>query len=138
MEDGARLQPSAPSRAKGRAGRMVVGRLVGVEGRDSGRVNLHPLPEGLIEARTTLPLHAGLLGAEVVVLLPPSGVPVVTGVLQTAETRPGALEVSLDGEAVSLSAEREIVLRCGAASVTLRRETSTGLHRIKAAAVEIN
>jgi len=60
------------------------------------------------------------------------------------------LDVSLDGERVTLSANREIVLKCGKASITLTSagkiilkgaylsNTSTGLNRIKGGSVQIN
>lgn len=64
--------------------------------------------------------------------------------------RPGTLEVGLDGETLVLTAEREIVLRCGEASLTLRRDGkvvvsgtsilshSQGPHRIKGATIALN
>jgi len=60
------------------------------------------------------------------------------------------LDVTLDGERVTLSADREIVLKCGKASITLTSagkiiikgaylsNTSTGLNRIKGGSVQIN
>lgn len=60
------------------------------------------------------------------------------------------LSVSIDGDAVVLAAEREIVLRCGKASLTLTREghvvlrgeyvlsRATGVNRIKGGSVQIN
>jgi len=59
-------------------------------------------------------------------------------------------EAALDGERVTLSAEKEIVLRCGKASITLTRagkiiikgayllNRSTGVNRIKGGSVQIN
>lgn len=56
----------------------------------------------------------------------------------------------LDGERLEFSAEREIVLRCGKASITLTRagkviihgaylsSRSTGVNRIKGGSVQIN
>jgi uncharacterized protein (DUF2345 family) len=81
--------------------------------------------------------------------------PIVIGVLQepSGEQRPFAqpqVEVQVDKERMTLSAEREIVLRCGDASITLTRagkvvikgnyivSRSTGYNRIKGAAVDIN
>jgi hypothetical protein len=64
--------------------------------------------------------------------------------------RPGTLEVGLDGETLVLTAEREIVLRCGEASLTLRKDGkivlsgtnllshSRGPHRIKGATIALN
>jgi len=88
--------------------------------------------------------------------------PIVVGLIQNPEqesrvssTSAGtnskkARVVELDGETVILSAEQEIVLRCGEASITLTRagkilirgayllSRSSGINRIKGAAVEIN
>lgn len=59
-------------------------------------------------------------------------------------------EAELDGERVTLSAEKEIVLRCGKASITLTKagkiiikgayllNRSTGVNRIKGGSVQIN
>ena len=56
----------------------------------------------------------------------------------------------IDGERLEFSAEREIVLRCGKASITLTREgkvlikgaylssRSSGVNRIKGGSVQIN
>jgi hypothetical protein len=60
------------------------------------------------------------------------------------------LKVDIDGEAVTLTAEKEIVLRCGKASLTLTRagkillrgayllSRSSGVNRIKGGSVQIN
>jgi len=62
----------------------------------------------------------------------------------------GTIEATLDGQRVTLTADREIVLRCGAASLTLRRDGkvilrgiyvethAAGTNRIKGAQVKIN
>jgi hypothetical protein len=73
--------------------------------------------------------------------------PFVIGLVRDPEAIPNA---SLDGERVLLEAAREIVLRCGRASITLTRagkivvrgayisSRSSGVHRIKGASVQIN
>ena len=60
------------------------------------------------------------------------------------------VEVKLDGQQLVLSAEQEIVLRCGEASITLTRagkvlirgayllSRSSGVNRIKGGSVQIN
>jgi hypothetical protein len=60
------------------------------------------------------------------------------------------LDVVLDGERLTLTADREIVLQCGKSSITLTRagkiiikgeylsNTSTGLNRIRGGSVQIN
>ena len=82
--------------------------------------------------------------------------PIVMGVLQgasqaTSLAKPSAsVEVKADGDRYVFSAEREIILRCGDASITLTRagkviikgkyilSRSSGYNKIKGAAVDIN
>ena len=66
------------------------------------------------------------------------------------DARPGQLEVTLDGETLRLSAERNIELRCGAASLLLRKDgkvvitgtnvvsSSRGSNRIRGATISLN
>jgi hypothetical protein len=82
----------------------------------------------------------------------PGHCPILLGFLTATppELRPAALEARLDGRRVELEANDEIVLRCGEASITLRRnghiairgvqvETrAAGLNRIKGGIVNIN
>ncbi len=104
-------------------------------------------------ARPTGPARPG---QEVVLLIDPrpGRAPVLLGFLQPLEstaTPPAAdVEARIDGRRVELDARDEIVLRCGEASITLRRngrvvirgiqvETrATGLNRIKGGSVAIN
>ena len=72
--------------------------------------------------------------------------PVVAGRL----LRPEPVAVERDGERLELTAEREIVLRCGQASITLTRagkvlirgayifSRSTGVNKIKGGSVQLN
>jgi hypothetical protein len=82
--------------------------------------------------------------------------PIILGLLQPAVAPNAAIpdsqpvNVSLDGEQVTLSAKNEIVLRCGKASITLTRagkiiirgayllSRSSGVNRIKGGSVQIN
>ena len=68
--------------------------------------------------------------------------------LETPENR--LVDVQLDGDRLTLTADREIVLKCGKSSITLTREGkvilkgaylsthSTGVNRIKGGSVQIN
>lgn len=68
--------------------------------------------------------------------------------VETIEER--SLDVRLDGETLTLSADKEIVLKCGKSSITLTRagkvivkgaylsNHSTGVNRIKGGSVQIN
>jgi hypothetical protein len=97
-----------------------------------------------------VPLDSGAVGREVVLLFEQGdpGWPLVMGVLRAP--RPEPVRTEIDGVKLVLTAEREIVLRCGEASITLTRAgkvliqgtfvltKSSGANRIKGAAVEIN
>lgn len=79
--------------------------------------------------------------------------PIILGLVQSPASLPDQArpsEVSLDGERITLAAEKEIVLRCGQASITLTRAgkvlirgayvltRSSGVNRIKGGSVQIN
>jgi hypothetical protein len=149
-------------------GRRVRGHLVGsVVGRDErGLVVDYPgNPHGPLVARATVPdTHAPISasaapGVLLVFEQERSDRPVVVGwiepppVLRTdrgCARTDARLEASVDGRRVVLNAEDEIVLQCGEASITLRRngrivirgayvETrSRGVNRIKGGSVQIN
>jgi len=122
-----------------------------------GRGASEPVP-----ARTLIPLEPAQIGREVALMFEKGDPerPVVLGVIQqpvdlllppdaTGEKdRP--LEALIDEERVVLEARREIVLRCGKASITLMPDgrvrirgtdllsRSSGGHRIKGGSVSIN
>jgi hypothetical protein len=81
--------------------------------------------------------------------------PIVVGVLREADGWPldqhaGQADVEADGERLIVSAQRQLVLRCGKASITLTRDgkvlirgtflssRSSGVNRIKGGSVQIN
>ena len=135
---------------------VVIGVLVGLD-RDN-----HPLvafpgnpDEGCVIAKTTLSFHEDDLGKEVALLFENGDpcFPIIIGRLQ--HPRPiGEKQLTasaeLDGERMVLSAEREIVLKCGKSSITLTRagkiilrgasifSRSSGVNRIKGGSVQIN
>jgi hypothetical protein len=115
------------------------------------------LPGEIVLARTTILLLREQIGSQVLVLFDGGHVrrPIVIGVLQQARAsfkRATAPFVALqaDDQRLVLTAEREIELRCGEASITLSRagkvlirgkyilSRSSGYNRIKGAAVDIN
>jgi hypothetical protein len=69
---------------------------------------------------------------------------------RSRDARPGRLELKVDGEKVSLEAEHDIELKCGAASITLRYDgrveirgthilsASRGPNRVKGATIALN
>jgi hypothetical protein len=119
---------------------------------------------GPLAARTTVALDRtavpATLGSEVLLAFDGDDAerPIIVGVLERPESPTGdgsigpakPLEVHIDGQRVVLNAEDEIVLSCGKASITLRRngrvvvrgtyvETcSEGVNRIKGGSVAIN
>jgi Domain of unknown function (DUF6484) len=106
------------------------------------------VPGQSIPARATVPLQNTDIGSTVVVLCEGGDLsrPIVVGVLQD---RP-PVAVHADDQKMVISAEREITLQCGDASITLTRagkviiqgayivSRSTGYNKIKGATVDIN
>jgi hypothetical protein len=129
----------------------VVGRLVRC-GPGGALVDFADNPLGSpVAARTTTTLDPAAVGGEVVLLFEDGNParPIVVGVVRPADATAG-VPAEVDGERVLITADREIVLRCGEASITLTRagkvlirgtyvlSRSSGANRIKGAAVEIN
>jgi hypothetical protein len=141
---------------------VAVGTLSGFD--EQGRplvVLADAAPESVLTARSILVLDQNHVGRQVVLAF--EGMdrrqPIVMGVVQEpGETTPQTgsnaglpgLEADLDGETLVLTAKREIVLRCGKASITLTRagkvlirgayllSRSSGVNRIKGGSVQIN
>ena len=125
--------------------------LIDYPGNATGR----PLP-----ALSTAPLAPSMAGRAVALLFADGDPmrPVLIGLVQQpAEQRAPSLgtpngdrDVTLDGKRILFEAEREIVLKCGKASITLTRagkvllrgtyvlNRSSGVNRIKGGSVQIN
>lgn len=121
-------------------------------------VGLPGLAHEIVPARTTVSLLRQHVNANVVVLFEQGDVrrPIIVGVLIDPRSLPAApvpaplVEAQVDDQRVVLTAEREIVLKCGEASITLTRagkvlikgtyvlSRSSGYNKIKGAAVDIN
>lgn len=124
-----------------------------------GRPMVAGLSSEAVVARTTVALQEVTVGSQVVVVCEHNDIehPIIVGVLQ--ELKPGAanadrttqfVSIQADGERQIISAEREIVLRCGEASITLTRagkilikgtyvvSRSSGLNHVKGGSVQIN
>jgi len=126
------------------------GPLVEIEGRSRGAVRARLTSAGGRLAARDVPAS----GQEVVLLVDPrpGQPPIVLGFLRPLNEAASAADVEarVDGRRVELEGRDEIVLRCGAASITLRRngriqidgiqvETKArGLNRIKGGSVAIN
>jgi hypothetical protein len=113
----------------------------------------------IVPARAAIPLLCEQIGCDVVLLFEQGDVrrPIILGVMQdrgvameaAGRSRP-AMDLQVDDQRIVISAEREIVLRCGEASITLTRagkvlikgtyvvSRSSGYNKIKGAAVDIN
>jgi hypothetical protein len=105
-------------------------------------------------ARSVVPADRCRIGAEVALAFPAgqSRQPLILGILESTASpaRSGPLHANIDDERLLLTADREIVLRCGEASITLTRagkvivrgaylsSQSSGVHRIKGGSVQIN
>jgi hypothetical protein len=108
-------------------------------------------------ARTVVAVDRQRIGEEVVLTFENSDrqKPIILGMLALAAApsivaAPTAVKVKLDDDVLELSANREIVLRCGEASITLTRagkviirgayllSRSSGVNRIKGGSVQIN
>jgi len=137
----------------------AVGRLLGFDLPGRPLVGkLKACPHQVLAARSTVPLRQAMIGREVLVVFDGGAVqaPVIVGVLepQALQEQPPAAEpgvtVQADEQRHVITAEREIVLRCGDASITLTRagrviikgrhilSRSSGAHKIKGAAIDIN
>lgn len=141
------------------AGGVATGTFQGFDLDDQPLVSgLAELPGEVVRARTTVRLMRSMAGAGVVLLFERGDArrPIIIGVLQDhaplsePADRRERVSIQADEDRFVVSAEREIVLRCGDASITLTRagkviikgnyilSRSTGYNKIKGAAVDIN
>ena len=136
-----------------------IGRLQGFDLLDQPLVaQLAVCPGQVLTARSTVLLQSAMRGREVLVLFADGDVqsPIIVGVIEpqalSGEAAPPEpiTSVLADSERQVIQAEREIVLRCGDASITLTRagkviirgsyilSRATGYNKIKGAAIDIN
>ncbi len=144
-------QTHAAQTPKAAAGQISVGVLQGFDLLENALVAQCASAPGQVRcARTTVALSQAGIGRSVVVLEADDG-PVVIGVIEDPLHRAALpLVAQADGERQVIQAEREIVLRCGEASITLTRagkviikgnyilSRSAGYNKIKGAAIDIN
>jgi hypothetical protein len=110
-----------------------------------------------LSARTIVELRATHVGRPILLVFEngdPSR-PIIVGAVQNdepigPESRPGFVEVDVDGESLVVAAKERLVLRCGGASITLTKEGevllrgtlvsthASGVNRIKGGSVQIN
>jgi hypothetical protein len=133
----------------------IVGVLVGLTDSGNALVDFQGNETGRpLVARSTVSLAETKIGSEVVLLFDDGdcGNPIILGFIQSEPMLKSEklIDVRLDGEKLLFSAEREIVLRCGKASITLTRagklliegayvsSRSSGVNRIRGGSVQIN
>lgn len=138
----------------------AIGRLHGFDLQEQALVTgLDACPGELLVARSTVALRRSMLGRSVLVLFEGGHPrqPIIIGVIEpqplvqdATVPLPAVVSVQVDGDRQVIEAEREIVLRCGDASITLTRagkviiqgnyilSRSTGYNKIKGAAIDIN
>jgi Domain of unknown function (DUF6484) len=133
---------------------VVIGALVGLADDGVPLVDFSGNPEDSpVAARTIAVVGHEDVGREVALLFEggEAAKPVLIGLMaQPQPQRPATVSVDRDGERLELTAQREIVLRCGDASITLTRagkvlirgtyvsSHSKGVNKIKGGAVHIN
>lgn len=142
---------------------LCVGRVVHVAADGRAWVDFPGNPAGPVAARTLVAVADGACAADAAVLLwlapaDPAG-PIILGVIADKLVRPPPAAVPGPGAvnapphangSLVFEASREVVLRCGLSSLTLRKDGkvllkgaavvthATGLNRIKGASVQIN
>jgi hypothetical protein len=110
-----------------------------------------PLIIGLVQTESATPLlDAVLAGSSAEAPVEPESAPERKEAPETQDVPAQAVEAHVDGKRVVLEGTDEVVLKCGQASITLRRngkliikgtyvEThSTGVNRIKGGSVQVN
>jgi hypothetical protein len=138
---------------------VVVGRIVGFK--DNGATPLVTYPQqpgtSAISARAILDLHGEHIGQDVVLMFERGDPlrPIVMGYVRGEKNwrlpeQPGQVEVDADGERLLVTANEEIVLRCGKASITLTKagkvlvqgtyicSRSSGANRIRGGVIQLN
>jgi hypothetical protein len=106
-----------------------------------------------IAATTTTQLSRDDIGTQVALMFvggDPTQPLVIGRIQRLPQAAPAVAVAHIDGERLEFTAEKEIVLRCGKASITLTREgkvimrgtylssRSSGVNRIKGGSVQIN
>ena len=137
---------------------VVIGVLMGFDEGGAPLVVFAGNPvEQAVPARTTARLEHDHIGSEVALMFEQGdrARPLVMGRILHPEVAlapagPQRFQATIDDQRLELSAEREIVLRCGKASITLTRagkillrgaylfSRSTGVNKIKGGSVQLN
>jgi hypothetical protein len=148
------------TRSSGRKKRAKIsGVMVGLlAGRDQEGVLLVDYPgnkNGYLPARATVSLSEKQVGQEVALMFEEGDPerPLIVGMLQNPKApapRPRPVHATVDGETITFTAEKEIVLRCGKATIVLTQDgkvvirgkyllsRSSGVNRIQGGSIELN
>lgn len=131
---------------------LVIGTFIGHDHIGDPIISLSDGPESrIVTARSAALLETTEFGAEVVVMFDRGDPerPIIIGRLVRPRPATGTAATA-DGERLELSAEREIVLRCGKATITLTRtgkiilrgtyilSRSSGPNKIKGGSIQLN
>jgi Domain of unknown function (DUF6484) len=147
--DAAEREPPQPALLPG----VAIGTLIGLEQSGAPLVDFpgNPVHRAVI-ARSTVAVGEAEVGGEVALMFDHGDprLPILIGAIRNPETSGRKVTAIVDGERVVVTAEDELVLQCGAASITLTRagkilirgkyllSRSSGMNRIKGASVELN
>jgi hypothetical protein len=138
---------------------VVVGELIAMKDHGRTPLVLYPGQKGsaAVPARAIVDLHGSHIGKHVLLIFESdaNADPIVIGVVREGDgwpagEKPAQVEVQADGERMIVSARKQLVFRCGRASITLTEDgkvliqgtylssRSSGVHRIKGGSVQIN
>ena len=141
---------------------MLVGELVGLRNEEPRALVVFPGHAGAVPlaARSVVDLHGAHIGASVVLMFDDGELtqPIVMGVIRVlggvagwpVAPRPQRVEIDADGERLLVGAQRQLVLRCGAASITLESNgkvsirgtqivsEAEGANRVRGGSVQLN
>jgi hypothetical protein len=147
-------QASANSRPGLETGwEVVIGTIIGVISPVEALVEIvRTGSASAMKARTVISVGEKEVGQQAVLAFEAGDLakPIILGLIKTADSIAKKVAVSADGDRFVVTAEREIELRCGEASITLTRAgkvlikgeyvltRAKGVNRIKGAAVSIN
>jgi hypothetical protein len=140
-------------------GTVSVGRIVAMQQEAVPLIDFPANTSGsLVQARSLVPVSQREIGREIALAFEENDPtkPLILGLLQVATSlasdgpEPQQFEVEIDEDVLTLTAKKEITLRCGKASITLTSagkvlirgayllSRSSGVNRIKGGSVQIN
>ena len=145
------METDDPKRIEG----IVVGQIAGVDDTGFPKVDFDlNTSNAPVLALSTIAIDKDAIGREVALMFEQGDPrkPIVMGLMWSPDVKPNSevLDVRADRKRVEISAEHEIVLRCGEASLTLTKagkiilrgkyvlSRSSGVNRIKGGSVQIN